>query len=80
MSSCLKLKVTIDLFFAGGIPVKVEVNRAQRFSDRERARLALNVSRAIRLLCTRLECPRFALLVSTANSLLTAPNRTTLLP
>jgi hypothetical protein len=42
------------LFFAGGNPVKVEVNRAQRFSDRERARLALNSSRTIRFLGTRL--------------------------
>ena len=75
MSSCLKLKVTIDLFFAGGNPVKIEVNRAQRFSDREQARLALSGSRTIRLLCTRLGCPLFALVVLTAYGLLTAPKR-----
>ncbi len=75
MSSCLKLKVTIDLFFAGGNPVKVEVNSAQRFSDRERARLALNGSRTIRLLCTRLGCSLFVLVVLTAYGLLTAPSQ-----
>jgi hypothetical protein len=39
VSTCLKLKVTIDLFFAGGNPVNVEVNRTQRFSDHERVRV-----------------------------------------
>lgn len=43
------------------------------FSDRDRARAALNDSLTIRLLCTGLRCPLFASVVLTAYVLLTAP-------